>query len=121
MRFKERRFPNRRSLERCDSGRFVNRPSLKRQGHPCAPGTNDFRQLNGAHFLSVVGRLKPGMQIQKAEGELTAIASRLSKQYPDTNLNFTGVSLLGGAALLASYFPARRAMKVDPMVALRYE
>jgi putative ABC transport system permease protein len=50
-----------------------------------AAGKTPVTAQRGAHFLQVVGRLKPGVTLEQAQAEFTAIAARLEQQYPDTN------------------------------------
>ena len=43
----------------------------------------------GSHFLQVLARLRPGVELAQAQTELRAIAGRLEEQYPDRNKGWT--------------------------------
>ncbi|HYY98056.1 MAG TPA: ABC transporter permease [Pyrinomonadaceae bacterium] len=47
----------------------------------------DLERSRGFGFLSAVGLLKPGVSVERANDEMTAITARLRKQYPETNNN----------------------------------
>jgi len=43
------------------------------------------RNRRGSHYLNAIGKLKPGITREQAEGQLNEIAIRLEQQYPGTN------------------------------------
>jgi putative ABC transport system permease protein len=74
-----------------------------------ASGKSPITAQRGAHFLRAIGRLKPKVSPEQAQGELTTIASRLEHQYPDTN---THKSLRLESALLALVGDIRPALLI---------
>jgi predicted permease len=54
----------------------------------------DTLKNRGMHFLSVMGRLKPGVTVAQANQEMKAIAAQLSKAYPDTNTQHASVTVI---------------------------
>ena len=70
--------------------------------------------------LGGVEQVKEACREQRGDGR--GLSSVLSGVSPTEALTYVSVSLLWLAvAALAGYLPARRAARVDPMVALRYE
>ncbi|HKO02617.1 MAG TPA: ABC transporter permease [Thermoanaerobaculia bacterium] len=45
----------------------------------------------GDHFLQVIGRMKPGVTLEKAKAEMETIAARLAQEYPKYNVRIGAV------------------------------
>jgi putative ABC transport system permease protein len=50
-----------------------------------APLATDTTRPRRADFLTVFGRLRPGVDLERVQAEMTTIARRLESQYPETN------------------------------------
>jgi putative ABC transport system permease protein len=72
-----------------------------------------------AMTLAVIGI---AIGVAAAYGLTRLMATMLFQVKPNDPIIFASVAvLLGGVAALASYVPARRALRIDPVVALRYQ
>ena len=76
-----------------------------------APGLLSER---GSHWMNVIGRLKPGVSIDQASAEMSAIAARLNQAYPDNRTNTTQAKVVsemdGRWGELVSIFKSAGAM-----------
>ena len=52
-----------------------------------ASGEDPITTQRGAHYMNVIGLLKPGVSQPQAQAEMSTIAARLEQQYPDANLH----------------------------------
>ncbi|MEK6281448.1 MAG: ABC transporter permease [Acidobacteriota bacterium] len=48
-------------------------------------GDQEFMQNRNSHTVRVTARMKPGVSIEQAQSELSAISARLATQYPSSN------------------------------------
>jgi ABC-type antimicrobial peptide transport system permease subunit len=75
--------------------------------------------LRQGMLLAVIGLI---LGLFVAFGSTRLASSFLYGVNPSDPVIFVGVTLLlGAAAFAACYFPARRALKIDPIIALRFE
>ena len=58
-----------------------------------APLNLDTKRGRRGDFLTVIGRLKPGVTLDGAQAQMTTIARQLEQQYPETNTNW-GIELV---------------------------
>ena len=62
--------------------------------------------VRGEHHSIVVARLKPGVDISKAQAEMTTISDRLARQYPEDDKDWGAVVVPLGEDLVSDVKPA---------------
>ena len=73
------------------------------------PSGDPMTAQRGAHLLSMVGRLKPGVSLEQANADVTLIARQLASEYPKSNAHFTGGTVIPQIdALVGDTRPALR-------------
>ncbi len=71
----------------------------------------------GAHYLTVVARLQPGVTVAKANAELRVLCNRLARAYPDTN---AGISRFFAEPLQSTYTRDARTSLMVLMAAVAF-
>ena len=54
----------------------------------------DLLKSRDSHWMNVIGRLKPGVSLERASAEMSAIASRLNQSYPDERAATTQITVM---------------------------
>jgi putative ABC transport system permease protein len=75
---------------------------------PLAFTEHDLATQRGAHYLDVIGRLRPGVTLARAQTEMDAIAARLAESYPNTNRNAGALEMPLLESMVGSVAPALR-------------
>jgi predicted permease len=63
-------------------------------------------EMRGAHFLLTIGRLKDGVTMEQALSEMKTIASRLERQYPESNTGWTVTTMRLSDVIVEGVRPA---------------
>jgi len=77
---------------------------------PLLSDTGEMR-ARGSRYFSVIGRLKPNVNLEQANAEMNGIAARLASEYPQTNANW-GVRVRGLHETIVGIANARPALMI---------
>ncbi|MGD2116560.1 MAG: ABC transporter permease [Acidobacteriota bacterium] len=73
---------------------------------PLAFSEEDLAGQRGAHYLEIIGRLAPGLDLEQAAAQASSIAERLEAAYPDHNAGYGAEVVTLREAIAGPYRPA---------------